>query len=246
MKKLLSFWFMSVVVFVSFLGLPPQTALACSCVLDISQAESFANAEAVFSGRVLSLASDTSLMGAFRQYRKAEIEVQTVWKGDVTNPATLVTGLGGGDCGYDFIEGKSYLFYTHKGEMYGGGRGKLETGICSSTKLLAAAEEDLLLLGQGKSPLEKPLTMTLSESWVVVGGIFFLLLIGLVMLLVPQRIITLKQSCTIKAEVAEHPPSVMTIKNLRIIGIIIMAFGLFTVATLCADKSLWEGGHFFW
>jgi 5-hydroxyisourate hydrolase-like protein (transthyretin family) len=54
----------------------------------------------------------------------------------------VMTGRGGGDCGYGFARGETYLVYA-----YGGGEGKpLSTGICTRTKPVAAAAEDLEFL----------------------------------------------------------------------------------------------------
>jgi hypothetical protein len=53
----------------------------------------------------------------------------------------IVTGLGGGDCGYPFQAGSDYFVYAYKNA-----EGQLETGICSRTRPLAEAAEDLQYL----------------------------------------------------------------------------------------------------
>ncbi len=50
----------------------------------------------------------------------------------------IQTGLGGGDCGYPFRRGETYLVYARRLP-----EGTLETGICTRTKLLTDAGEDL-------------------------------------------------------------------------------------------------------
>jgi hypothetical protein len=50
----------------------------------------------------------------------------------------IVTGLGGGDCGYAFQTGKDYVVYAHLDAQ-----GRLATGICSRTRPSEQAEEDL-------------------------------------------------------------------------------------------------------
>jgi hypothetical protein len=52
-----------------------------------------------------------------------------------------MTGWGGGDCGFDFVTGKEYLVYADQDNQ-----GNLETGICSSTKLLEDAGPELRIL----------------------------------------------------------------------------------------------------
>jgi hypothetical protein len=51
------------------------------------------------------------------------------------------TGAGGGDCGFGFDVGERYLVYAWRSES-----GELTTGICSRTKLLANAAEDVEFL----------------------------------------------------------------------------------------------------
>ena len=50
----------------------------------------------------------------------------------------IVTGLGGGDCGYEFQTGADYFVYAYKNS-----EGRLETGICTRTRPLAQATEDI-------------------------------------------------------------------------------------------------------
>jgi hypothetical protein len=53
----------------------------------------------------------------------------------------IVTGRGGGDCGYSFQSGVDYVIYAYKNS-----EGRLETGICSRTRPLAQAAEDIVYL----------------------------------------------------------------------------------------------------
>ena len=53
----------------------------------------------------------------------------------------IVTGMGGGDCGYAFQSGVDYIIYAYKNS-----EGRLETGICSRTRPLTQAAEDLAYL----------------------------------------------------------------------------------------------------
>lgn len=77
--------------------------------------------------------------------------VQNTWKGINETQVIITTGLGGGDCGYEFEEGKEYLVYAFESRMYSEEE-KLVTIICDRTTLLNSAEEDLSILGEGKSP----------------------------------------------------------------------------------------------
>ena len=53
----------------------------------------------------------------------------------------IVTGTGGGDCGYAFQTGVDFIVYA-----YTNSAGRLETGICSRTRPLTQAVEDLAYL----------------------------------------------------------------------------------------------------
>ncbi len=51
----------------------------------------------------------------------------------------VATGAGGGDCGFDFEQGETYLVYANESVA----TGRLETGICSRTAPVAEARQDL-------------------------------------------------------------------------------------------------------
>jgi hypothetical protein len=55
-----------------------------------------------------------------------------------TKEVVVETGLGGGDCGYGFQRGRDYIVYASPGAG-----GAYQTGICSPTRPLADAAEDL-------------------------------------------------------------------------------------------------------
>jgi hypothetical protein len=50
----------------------------------------------------------------------------------------ILTGFGGGDCGFPFQTGSEYVVYAYKNSD-----GRLETGICSRTRPLAEAGDDV-------------------------------------------------------------------------------------------------------
>lgn len=53
----------------------------------------------------------------------------------------LLTGMGGGDCGFDFKVGSRYVIYAWRQAD-----GALSTGICSRTRLLSEGADDLAYL----------------------------------------------------------------------------------------------------
>lgn len=77
------------------------------------------------------------------------VEIDRVWKGAV-NPTMIVnTPNNEGGCGYTFNKGKSYLIYAGYAELPEGLQ--LGTSLCSRTRPLEKAAEDLAELGPGKA-----------------------------------------------------------------------------------------------
>jgi hypothetical protein len=116
-----------------------ERAKACSCIRQ-TPAEGFADAEAVFSGRIAEVKPNPdSERGGF----VITIEVLEAWKG-VTEPIVKVsTAANSAICGYAFQVGRSYLVYASRD----GGR-PLRVSLCSRTQLLDEAKEDLKSLGK--------------------------------------------------------------------------------------------------
>jgi len=73
--------------------------------------------------------------------RRVSFKVSEIFRGDVGASVIIRTGLGGGDCGYAFEVGSSYLVYAHQVPT-----GELTTGICSRTRPLSEALDDLTYL----------------------------------------------------------------------------------------------------
>jgi len=115
------------IVVVSLLLLAPY-ALACSCINTGDPLKDVANHEAVFLGKVIAselvpMRKDGGpyaprgtgqLKGSFRLYRITVLQVTERWTGEVAPFVILATGSGGGDCGYSFEAGKSYLVYADR------------------------------------------------------------------------------------------------------------------------------------
>ena len=68
--------------------------------------------------------------------------VQERFRGATDNIVEVSTGRGGGDCGYPFQVGEAYLVYAFKA----GDSGTVRTGICSRTRPLEKASDDLEFL----------------------------------------------------------------------------------------------------
>ncbi len=122
------------------------SAFACSCIMPGTVAEEVDRADAVFAGTVIALDHSDYRAYVFPNVA-VTFTVQEYWKGDVLDTVVIHTGQGGGDCGFGFEEGESYLVYA-----YADDNGDLHANICSRTALLSDAEGDLAKLGTGFVP----------------------------------------------------------------------------------------------
>src|SRR6185503_5470300 len=113
----------------------PGRAAACSCLGPLPACSAFWEESAVFAGRVVKIDRTTTGERPVR----VTFAVLEAFKGVNTAEVDVVTGSGGGDCGYTFSVGASYFVYGYRGA----GSRELSTGICSRTRALAAAAEDL-------------------------------------------------------------------------------------------------------
>lgn len=124
------------------LALSGEPMAACSCAYIPEQDHaciSYPNTDAVFSGRVASVSvarSDSEFWGP--RLRVFRFEILEGFSGVDGAVVDVRTGMGGGDCGVDFEEGKSYFVYARRMED-----GSLSTSICSRTRPLDQAAADL-------------------------------------------------------------------------------------------------------
>ena len=132
--------FFGSIVFLLFVS--AYDALACSCASSGPPCQAFWQTDAVFSATVISksvITVDTGIESFPKEQQIAvKLLVEDTFRGSLGgNDVEMLTGMGGGDCGYNFEKGKKYLVYASE---Y---RGRLRAGICSRTRLLSEATEDL-------------------------------------------------------------------------------------------------------
>ena len=128
---------------------------ACSCVGRDPFRQQFERADAVFVGRVVGVKDrfhvfrrlwmyflDATGRDYERHYGYAyTFSVERVWRGPGARTVTILTGRGGGDCGYPFERGRDYLVYGYRNDS-----DVWSTDICTRTSEVADAAEDLSLL----------------------------------------------------------------------------------------------------
>lgn len=128
------------VLTVLVLLLPGGRAEACSCLPARPPCETYWKTDAVFTG----LVTDSSIITVEEtsvkyQQRAIRIALDQAYRGVEGTEVEIFTSVEGGACGYNFKKGERYIVYAHRGPT----DGKLSTSICSRTKLLSEAKEDL-------------------------------------------------------------------------------------------------------
>jgi 5-hydroxyisourate hydrolase-like protein (transthyretin family) len=114
-------------------------ASACSCALSGPPCQNYFQVDAVFIGTVRTITEVEAPPDPmpFRR-RLVTFTVERALRGLEGTSAGVTTGMGGGDCGYAFRAGERYLVYAYKAQD-----GQLHTGICSRTRPIAEAADDL-------------------------------------------------------------------------------------------------------
>ena len=162
MKKLLCL----TIFFLAFI----PAALACSCIYPYPPPEeSFEEADAVFSGKVTNIEL-TGMMPD--QHYEATFEVESIWKGISESEVVVDTAKDSAMCGFVFEEGETYVVYAYAKED------GLFTHICSRTKNILTAAEDLEVFGKGKNveAKEEGFSKSLAAGIVIAIVIVFFLL----------------------------------------------------------------------
>lgn len=111
-----------------------EPGLACSCGGGGPICNSYWNTKAVFVGRVIKIhpqivhlsrpEGEFDVPGGYL----IDFEVTEAFRGVTSKQITIRTGTGGGDCGFQFAEGKDYVVFAN--------RDPLSTGTCSNTSRL--------------------------------------------------------------------------------------------------------------
>lgn len=126
----------------------PHAAEACSCIGKPPPSVAAERADAVIEARVdgvEGVSGTPNARGA--DLLRYELSVARIFKGEVGASTTLVTRSSSAACGRSFVVGKRYLIYAYRTDD-----GDLADTMCSRTRLLSEADEDLAALGAGTVP----------------------------------------------------------------------------------------------
>jgi hypothetical protein len=116
-------------------------AEACSCFSGGPPCQNYFHVDAVFLGSVQSIAQTDVPQDSFLTRKLVTFTIERPFRGVDGSTVQVKTGMGGGDCGYDFKPGERYLVYAQRTKD-----GGLYAGICSRTRRAADAAEDLQYL----------------------------------------------------------------------------------------------------
>jgi hypothetical protein len=119
-------------------------AQACSCSAPATTGEAFKKSTAVFRGRVSKISIPSlDWIGLTRTgAHRVTFEVIKQWKGPSSETAVVVTRLTSEACGFPFEEQKEYLVFVVAEQKH------VQTGICTGTKPIADAEQEIEELDQ--------------------------------------------------------------------------------------------------
>jgi hypothetical protein len=114
-----------------------QYKTACSCLPPPSPGDEFGVSRSVFTGRVRSIKLDTLQSGPIL---RVILDVLHNWKSAGSPQMSLYTAMSTASCGFPFHVDSTYLVYTYR---Y---LDTLATHLCTRTRLLSEAAEDLAFL----------------------------------------------------------------------------------------------------
>ena len=137
---------LAITLFVAMLT--TESVFGCSCMGGSTPCHAFGGSSAVFVGTVIAVKTAERNPAAKPSEvdwtpRTFKFSVEQAYLGVEGAEVEVATGMGGGDCGYDFKLGERYLVYAYRS----GENNRLATGICTRTKPYAMANEDLAFLG---------------------------------------------------------------------------------------------------
>ena len=124
-------------------GLCGVDARACTCAGERAPCQEYWEASAVFIGTVIEGRLITVKEGDYQfENRAVRLSIDEAFRGVEGAEVEVVTGLGGGDCGFGFRRAQQFLVYAYRSE----GDQKLHTSICTRTRAISEADPDLLYI----------------------------------------------------------------------------------------------------
>jgi hypothetical protein len=117
-------------------------AEACTCPSSGPPCQNVFQVDAVFVGTVQTISEIEHTPDSPYRRRRVVLAIERAFRGVQGTTAEVVTGMGGGDCGFAFKVAARYLVYAYRSRD----DGMLTTGICTRTRTIGEASEDLQYL----------------------------------------------------------------------------------------------------
>jgi len=128
------------VLCMTFVLLGSSEAQACLCAnRSVNQLKK--ESKAVFTGKVVEVSRE---FDNYAMFYRVKLSVERTWKNAQAGEITVYSR---GGCSVWFVPGKEYLVYAYAGKD----GNTLETDLCSKTRQVGMAEEDLKKLGKAKT-----------------------------------------------------------------------------------------------
>lgn len=108
-------------------------AYACECGMPETPSIGLFNADAVFTGKVIQIYKSKDN----KYILDVKFKILKIYKGVLDDFVVINTTVRGPSCGFPFVKNEEYLIYAYSR------KGILSTNICSRTKKLSEAREDL-------------------------------------------------------------------------------------------------------
>lgn len=138
-------------IFLLQLLLCSNYSFACNCIGNSNIKQALKSSDFVFRGKVIEKTNfiiDTLFADRYVYNVQYTFEIETIYKGRKKNRKqiiSVVTGVGNGDCGFEFEKGQEYIVYTDwKDKYYSAGQRVtkfLYTDICKRTTSQVKKEE---------------------------------------------------------------------------------------------------------
>ena len=120
----------------------------------------FRESTAVFAGEVADIAKAPFQDGETFHHLLINFSVEQSYKGVSTPQATVAT-ITGTDCDFDFQKGERYFVYAYSDYKYH----RLVTGVCTRTKRLSYAKEDIDYSQRANSSTRQTVLLGADESF---------------------------------------------------------------------------------
>lgn len=171
--------------------LSPACVFACSCMPPGPPATELMQSSAVFAGRVINI-SQPAIISSSADPTTVTFAVSSVWKGPTTQTIVVETSRDSASCGYPFAQDQEYLVYARSDGAL------LTASLCSATKPLSEAQNDIVELGQvatatsdltGAAPTSPGAPSSISRILLValIGGTLLIGLLALIVVLWQRR-----------------------------------------------------------